>query len=44
VSFEYRGKSYGLKVFLSQGKRLVTQKSLADISLVAAHLYAFLNS
>jgi hypothetical protein len=44
VSSEDRGKSYGLKVFLSQGKRPGTRKPLCAISPVAARLYAFPNS
>jgi len=44
VSSEDRGKLYGLKVFLSQGKRPVAWKPLAAISPVAARLYAFPNS
>jgi len=44
LSFEDRGKSYGLKMFLSQGKRPVARKPLATISPVAARLYAFANS
>jgi hypothetical protein len=41
---EDRGKSYGLKMFLSQGKRPVAQKPLAAISPIAARLYALPNS
>jgi len=44
VSSDDGGKSYGLKVFLSQGKRPVAQKPLAAISPVAARLYALPNS
>ena len=40
MSSEARGKSCGLKMFLSQGKRLVAQKPLAAISPFAARLYA----
>jgi hypothetical protein len=43
VSSEDRGKSCGLKMFLSQGKRPVARKPLAAISHVAARLYAFPN-
>jgi hypothetical protein len=44
LSSEDRGNSYGLKMFLSQGKRPVAQRPLAAISAVAASLYALLNS
>ena len=44
LSSEDRGKSYGRKMFLSQGKRPVARNSLATISPVAARLYAFPNS
>jgi hypothetical protein len=44
IQTKNRGKSYGLKMFLSQGKRPVAQKPLATISLVAARLYAFPNA
>ena len=37
------GKSYGLMVLLSQGKRPVTWKPLGAISPVAARLYAVPN-
>jgi len=43
VSSEARGKSCGLKMFLSQGKRPVAGKPLAAISPVAALLYALPN-
>ena len=41
---EDRGISFGLKVFLSQGKRPVTRKPLGAISPVAVGVYAFPNS
>jgi uncharacterized protein (DUF1499 family) len=44
VSSQDGEKSYGLKMFLSQGERPVARKPLATILPVAAHLYAFLNS
>jgi hypothetical protein len=44
VSSEDIGKSYDLKMFLSQGKRPVAWKPLAAILPVSAHMYAFLNS
>ena len=43
VSSEARGKSCGLKIFLSQGKRPIARKPLAAISSVAARLYALPN-
>ena len=43
VSSEARGKSRGLKMFLSQGKRPVARKPLSAISPVAARLYALPN-
>jgi hypothetical protein len=43
VSSEDGGKSYGLKMFLSQGKRPVARKTLGAISPVAARLSAFPN-
>jgi len=39
VSSEARGKSCGLKMFWSQGKRPVAQLPLATVSPVAARLY-----
>jgi hypothetical protein len=44
VSSEDGGKSCGLKMSVSQGKRPVARKALASISPVAARLYAFPNS
>jgi hypothetical protein len=44
VSTEDRGRSYGLKMFISQGKRSVVRKPLTAISPVATRLYAFPNS
>jgi len=44
LSSEDRGKSYGLKMFLSQGQRAVALNPLAAISPIAARLYAFPNS
>jgi hypothetical protein len=44
IQTKNRGKSYCLKMFLSQGKRPVARKPLASVSLVAARLYAFPNS
>jgi len=44
LSSEDRGKSYDLKMFLSQGKRPVARTPLAAISPVVARLYAFPNS
>jgi hypothetical protein len=44
IQTKNRGKSHGLKTFLSQEKRPVARKPLAAISLVAARLYAFPNS
>ena len=41
---ENREKSYGLKMCLSQGKRLFARKPLAAISPVAVRFYAFPNS
>ena len=43
MSSEARGKSCGLKMFLSQGKRPVARQPLAVISPVAARLYAVPN-
>ena len=43
LSSEDRGKAYGLKMSLSQGKRPVARKPLAAISPVADRLYAFPN-
>jgi len=43
VSSEARGKSYGLKIFLLQGKRPVARKPLVAISPVAARVYALPN-
>jgi hypothetical protein len=41
---ELRGKSHGLKLFLSQGKRPVSWNTKAIITPIAANLYAFPNS
>jgi hypothetical protein len=43
VSSEVTGKSCGLKMFLSQGKRPVARKPLVAISPVAAVLYVLPN-
>jgi hypothetical protein len=44
VFSEAREESCDLKMFLSQGKRLVARKSLPTVSPVAARLYAFPHS
>jgi hypothetical protein len=44
MSSEARGKACDLKMFLSQGKRPVTQQPLPGILPVASGLYAVLNS
>ena len=43
MSSEARGKSCGLKMFLSQGKRPVARKPIYAISFVAARYYALLS-
>jgi hypothetical protein len=44
LSSEDRRKSYGLKMFLSQGKRPVARKQLAAISPIVARLHVLPNS
>jgi hypothetical protein len=40
---EVRGKSCGLKIFSSQGKRLVARTPLDAVAPVTGSLYAFAN-